>query len=110
MQLYRRQDDSLYWSVRVHSVIKSRVIRIGILEQGRQRREEQAVGILAAAIAEGLCEDYADTLDPSTIGRLAMEAYREVVAEQPAVCLGSELPRDADKAIIAKYASKGGVA
>ena len=68
--------------VEVHSRIKPDLHRVGRipLEHGEQRTARH-VGATAGSIAEDLCRDYGDTLDPSEIAGLAMEAFRECMAK-----------------------------
>jgi len=67
--------------VEVHSRIKPDLHRVGELPLvGGEQRMALHVAATAGALAEGLCEDYGDTLDPSEISKLAEEAFRECLA------------------------------
>lgn len=68
--------------VEVHSRIKPDLHRVGRirLDHGEQRMARY-VGATAGSIAEDLCSDYGDTLDPGEIAGLAMEAFRECMAK-----------------------------
>ena len=93
----RVQDNSLYLEVLVRSEVRLQLANKGILEfrQNTTQLERQQVGILAAALAEGLCEKYSDTLDPSTVALCAMQAHEELL-QDPHLLEGDELPRYAD--------------
>ena len=94
----RRTDRSVYLEIFVRSAIRPNLLKKGIIEHGRvtQMKECQGVGTLAGAMAEELCAQYNDTLDLSSVARAAMDCYNEMVAENPILKLGGELPRDAD--------------
>jgi hypothetical protein len=51
-------------------------------------------------MAEQLCEQYEDTLEPSNVARVVAEAHEEVRRENPHVFLGDEPPRSADSLIV----------
>lgn len=95
----RQADGSIYLEVWVRSAVRPVLSKMGILEHGEhtQLRERQLVGALAGAMAEELCAQYRDTLEPSAVARAAMEVYDEMVAEQPVLQRGDELPRYADR-------------
>jgi hypothetical protein len=94
----RRPDRSVYLEIFVRSEIRPWLLKKGIVEHGAvtQMKERQGIGTLAGAMAEELCEQYADSLEPSAVARAAMDCYDELVAENPVLKLGDELPRDAD--------------
>ena len=94
----RVQDGTYYFSVLVPSKVKPRLFKQGIIEFKRSD-QSQVIGALAGALAEELCEQYNDTLDPSSCAHSAMDAYVELMADNPQIMFGDELPRDADKFI-----------
>jgi len=98
LRLMQRQDKTLYFELRVRSRVNPRLKLLGIqeFESGNQA---QKIGILAGAMAEELCEGHQDTLEPSAAARAAMEAYKELMAENPHIRMGYEEPREADKHI-----------
>lgn len=100
LELFQREDNTLYWEVGVRSEVKPTVIKIGMLEFGNSN-EQQKLGILAGAVAEQLCEEYQDTVEPSAVAHTAMEVYQELMAENPHIRTGTEVSRDADKHIAA---------
>lgn len=66
----------------VHSRIKPDLHRLGKVDlEGTEQRMARYVGATAGSIAEDLCSDYGDTLDPREIADLAMEAFRECMAK-----------------------------
>ena len=92
--LQRVQDKSLYWEVKVRSAIRPRIKKIGIVEVEHGVNQSIKVGVLAAAMAEELCEQYHDMLDPAVIERAARGLYERTIADNPQVAgLGDELPR-----------------
>jgi len=94
----RRRDKSIYLEIFVRSEIRPNLLKKGIVEHGvtSQAKECQGVGILAGAMAEELCNQFNDTLEPSAVAQGAMDCYTELVAENPILTPGEELPRDAD--------------
>ncbi|KPJ90657.1 MAG: hypothetical protein AMS18_10285 [Gemmatimonas sp. SG8_17] len=94
----RVQNGSYYFSVLVPSKVKPRLFKQGIVEFER-RDQAQVVGALAGALAEELCDQYNDKLDPSSCAHSAMDAYVELMAENPSIMFGDELPRATDKFI-----------
>jgi hypothetical protein len=95
----RTTDGSIYLEVWVRSAVRPRLSKMGIMEHGEhsQVKERQVVGALAGAMAEQLCEQYRDTVEPSAVARAAMDAYDEMVEETPVLKKGDELPRYADR-------------
>lgn len=95
----QRRDRTIYLQVDVRSEVRPYLLKRGIVEHGEhsQAKEQQVVGALAGALAELLCSEYGDTIEPSGAARAAMEAYRELIAENPILQRGDELPRDADR-------------
>ena len=95
----QRTDGSIYLEVGVRSVTRPSIRKWGIIEHREHspQAERQKVGVLAGALAELLCRDFRDTLEPSGAARAALEAYDEMVAETPSLQRGNELPRSADK-------------
>lgn len=94
----QRPDRSIYLEMEIRSDVRPNLLKRGILEHGgnTQAKERQLVGALAGAMAEELCEQYSDTLEPSAVARAAMKCYDELVAENPVLQQGNELHRDAD--------------
>lgn len=94
-----RNSGSIYMEVWVRSSVRPELLAMGIIEHGEHTKlkERQLVGALAGAIAENLCAKYRDTLEPSAVARAAISAYDEVVAENPVLQRGDELPRYADR-------------
>jgi hypothetical protein len=100
--LFQRENKTLYWELSVRSEVKPRVLKIGIMEfGGNTEKERQQLGVLGGALAEELCEQYNDTLEPSGVARATMEAHKELLAENPHIRMGDEAPRAADKIIAA---------
>jgi hypothetical protein len=95
----QRTDGSIYLEVGVRSQIRPVIRKWGIVEHGEHspQLERQKVGVLAGALAELLCRDLRDTLEPSGAARAALEAYDEMVAETSILQRGNELPRAADR-------------
>lgn len=93
----QRPDRSVYLEMEIRSEVRPNLLKKGILEHGGNTRakERQLVGALAGAMAEELCEQYADTLEPSAVARTAMDCYDEMVSENPVLQQGNELPRGA---------------
>lgn len=101
IRLMQRRNKSLYFEVRVRSEVKPRVKKVGIFEKMEDgKREAQKIAILAGAMAEELCEQYNDTLDPSNVAKAAVEAYREVLLEQKEFLAGYEAPHEMKKKIV----------
>lgn len=93
----QRPDRSIYWELSVRSQVRPNLLRIGNIEL--ERRDQTAkVMVLAAAIAEELCEKYGDTLDPSTVAVTARDCYREILSENIQLQPGHE-PRDASSGV-----------
>ena len=93
--LMQRTDKSLYYEVYVASAVKPGLLNKGIMEFERGN-QSQKVGALAGALAEMFCEKYSDTIDPSSCAKNGIDAYEELMAENPHIMLGDELPRAAD--------------
>jgi len=93
----RRQDGSLYWEVFVRSYKIPRLKWKGIVEWVSTDQTKQ-IGILAAALAEGLAEKYSDSkLDPDSVYRTAANLYATIrVKGIELYGEGDELPRSAD--------------
>jgi len=93
----RIQDGSLYWEVFVRSHKVPRLKWKGIVEWVRTDQAKQ-IGVLAAALAEGLAEKYSDSkLDPDKVYRTAANLYAAVrVKGIELYGEGDELPRSAD--------------
>lgn len=97
IKVMQRANKTLYFEVSVTSEAFPRSSFVGIMEQGKEDNEAQAIGILAGAMTEELCERLSDSVtDPGRMALAAVECYRELVAENPHIFLGNELPRDAD--------------
>ena len=90
LKLMQRPAGSQYFEVWVRSSAKPRILRATIVE--RDFREAAQIELVAGAIAEGLCERYGDTRDPSEVARAAVEAYRELNLTNPRPTLGDERP------------------
>ena len=90
----QRADTSIYWEVMVRSGVRPRLLKVGILEFERRDQAEKIM-VLAGALAEELCEQYHDTLDPGSVARAARDCYRELLSENMVLQPGFELPRDA---------------
>ena len=99
LRLMQRDDKTLYFEMKVRSEVKPTVKVMGILEAADAK--PQTIAALGGALAETLCEKYADTLDPSTVATAAVVTYRELISENPHIFLGHEAPRAADKEIAA---------
>lgn len=95
----RRTDGTIYLEVGVRSVVRPCIRKWGIIEHREHspQAERQKVGVLAGALAELLCRDFRDTIEPSGAARAALEAYDEMVAETVILQRGNELPRAADR-------------
>jgi len=91
LSLFQRPDSTKYWEVRVRSNIRLGVARLGFLPFPAT---PQSISILAGALAEELCEQYRDTLDPSEVARTAQECYREILLDLPTPQPGDEQPND----------------
>jgi hypothetical protein len=106
VRLMQRQDHSLYFEVLVNSRVKTnpQMKMKGILEHPDTTK--QKVGLLAGALAEELCERHGSDVDPSEAARYGMEAYRELLMDNPHVAPGDELPREYDRAISAGVARR----
>lgn len=105
VRMMKRVDDGTYYlevlvssQTRVRPQLKNK----GIVEL--KDANEQVVGVLAGALAEQLCDRYNDTVEPSQAAKDAMEAYRELMAENPVVRLGDDEAREYDRAISAGLA------
>lgn len=100
LRLYRRKNGSRYYIVAVRSEKNPVLKKLGMLEHGMYSNERGALGILAGALAEQLCAEYADTLNPSDAARAAERAYvRLMNAQRIKIDPGEEPPRDADRAL-----------
>ena len=110
VRLMQRNDKSFYFEVLVSSNVRNmpQLKAKGIHEFGLDTAstEAQKLGLLAGALAEGLCERYGDTLEPSACARAAVELHHDLMDENPHIRMGDELPRDADAAIAATVARK----
>lgn len=62
--------------VQVFSVVKPNVRREGVIDLPRKRLERDVM-TLAGAIAEELCGQYGDVLDPDEIAHLSREGLRQ---------------------------------
>ena len=96
IRIMRRPDQTMYYAVLVRSKVKPSLKKKGILEVERGNQRD-VIGTLAAAMAEELCEQYSDTLDPSTVAATAERAYTRLMDENPTVFgMGNEAPRATD--------------
>ena len=79
VRLFKNPQTGVQWAnVRVHSGRKPDLCREGNVQiQGSTTEITRKVGWLAGGIAETLCEDYGDSVEPSEISRLAVECYEE---------------------------------
>lgn len=94
LSLRQRSDRTLYWDVRVQSAVRPGLRKIGILEfKDATRLHVQA---LAGALAEQLCLQYKDMLDPDQVAAAAGEAYDSWIKQELQPTYGDELPRYAD--------------
>ena len=93
--LMQRADKTLYYEVYVASSVKRGLLNKGIMEFERGN-QSQKIAALAGALAEIFCEKYSDTIDPSECARNGFDAYSELMAENPHIMMGDELPRAAD--------------
>ena len=77
VRLFQNPKTGVQWAnVRVHSGRKPDLCREGNIQMRESSQEmERRVGWLAGGIAETLCEDYGDSVEPSEISRLAVECY-----------------------------------
>ncbi len=78
--------------VDVYSVVRPGLIKRGVVELGKlgAERTRQQCGIVAAMMAEELCEQHNDNLDPSAIARAALQAFRELKAENQTIPWGDD--------------------
>lgn len=86
----QRPDKTKFYQVLVRSSVNPTLKKIGEFEQANARSEKktaQLIGVLAGAMAEELCEQYDDTIDPSNAARAAVEAYTEMMADQKGIIL-----------------------
>lgn len=67
---------------------------MGILEMDRTN-QAKAIGFLAGALAEELCEKYNDKLEPNDAFHAGLRAYEKLIAD-PKFQVGHDLPRIAD--------------
>jgi hypothetical protein len=102
LSLKQRVNRTCYWELKVSSEVRPGLKSVGILEHVRTN-QRQHLGTLGGAMAEELCEKYNDTLDPSSVASVAMEAYDEIVATTITVEFGDEQPR-----VAGKYSNPGG--
>ena len=63
--------------IKVFSVVKPDVHREGVINLPSRKNLDRKVAVLAGAIAEELCEQYGDPLDPGVIANLAVSAYHD---------------------------------
>ena len=79
VRLMQNPKTKVQWAnVRVHSRRKPDMLREGNVElRGSLSEMCKKVGWLAGGIAETLCEDYGDVIEPSEVAGLASECYRE---------------------------------
>lgn len=98
IRLCRRPDGTYYWQISVRSIVRPNLLRNGIVEANNSN--PQLVGILAGALAEELCERYADKLDPSSVARAAISLFKEMEARNPQARPGYELPTHANAGAI----------
>ena len=92
----QRKNKSVYFDIYVRSEVRPTVLKKSLMEHGEhtQQKERQLLGVLAGAMAEELCAQYGDTLEPSAVARGMMELYDDMVAQYPILTLGDEQPRD----------------
>lgn len=86
----QRPNRTRFFQVLVRSHVKPHLKKIGELEDtthGSEKKLAQKIGVLAGAMAEQLCEEYKDDVEPSNVARAAMEAFREMMADQKAMFL-----------------------
>lgn len=78
---------------------RPRIIKVGIVEFGKEStaRTRLQVEVLAGALAEMLCEQYGDMLDPDEVARGAGQVFQDTMDANPHAQPGYELPRDADR-------------
>jgi len=88
--MQRPADRSYYLEIRVRSVARPRVIRIGVVDY-RSEHLERRIGLVAGAIAEELNEAYNDRIEPSAAAQAAVELFRELM-RVPVVEEGDEPP------------------
>ena len=84
-------------------MVRPRLRKVGILEFGATPGQ---LGALAGAMAELLCEQYHDTLEPSAAARAAEQLAREMAEENPHVYRGDAAPRASDKVRAANLARR----
>lgn len=91
-----------YFEVLVRSSVRRFHKMKGIIEHEPTNQSEK-IGYLAGYLAEEMADRYEENrLDPSDCARAAIEAYLELMAENPQVGIGDEIPRDADTSILAR--------
>lgn len=90
LKLMQRADKSQYFEVWVRSEVKPGLRQGTIVDRNFQA--ETRIEIAAGAIAEQLCEQYHDTLDPGEVARAARKAFLELEHENPRPQLGNEAP------------------
>lgn len=97
--MQRPADRSYYLEIRVRSVVKPRVIRIGVVDY-KSEHLVRRVALVAGAIAEELNEAYGDRIEPSAAAHTAVQLFHELmrvpVVEEGDEPVGSEsrLARD----------------
>ena len=78
VRLMQNQDGVQWANVQVHSRRKPDLCRQGNVRlSGTTTEMCQKVGWLAGGIAETLCADYGDQVEPSEIANLAVECYMD---------------------------------
>jgi hypothetical protein len=83
--MQRRVDRTYYYEVRVRSIVRPNLIRIGIVNQ----RDEHLIAAVAGAIAEELNERYGDMIEPSAVARTAQSLFHDLM-QFPTVEEGDE--------------------
>ncbi len=91
----QRTDRSIYLEVSVRSVLRPNHLLMGILEH--DEITDNALMVLAGALAEELCVRFGDTVDPDIVAHTAVACYHEMVEENVVLQPGNELPRYADR-------------
>ena len=78
--LLQRQDGTQFFRVELFSRVKPRCISQGSVERD-QKSIENKIAIMGGALAEHQIETYGDIHDPDSCAHLAVDTYRELIAD-----------------------------
>ena len=84
-----------YLELRVRSRVRPGLKKLGIVELSNQpsRDIKRQIAFCAATMAEELGTQYGDNLDPSAVAGVALEAFDELMSENPTIQWGDEPER-----------------